>query len=105
MTIKDVTVDVLEGHDGSREEKEVVWFEETSQGLVLNKVNTTTIVEITGTDDSDEMTGHRVVLFQSRTDMCGRQVDCIRVRAPKAGSKATEPPPSVTEDKPDDIPF
>lgn len=100
LTIKDGTVDVIEDPQNGKCEKDVLWFEEVDQGLVLNKTNASAVVEITGTDDTDQMAGKKLVLYKTTTDFGGKKVDCIRVRAPKA------PPPAVTEEQPDDdIPF
>lgn len=93
LTIKAATVEIMEGDS---EQKEVLWFEESEQGLVLNKTNTTTVVEVTGTDDVDIMAGKKIVLFATTTEFGGKTVPCIRVRAPKNSEPA---PPQ------DEIPF
>ena len=101
VTIRDATNEQMQ--DG--EHKDVLWFLETEQGLVLNKINAATVVSLTSTDDSDQMMGHKIVLYATQTDFGGKMVDCIRVRAPKLPA-APEPPPSVTEEgNDDDLPF
>ncbi len=66
-----------------KEEKVVLHFAEINKGLVLNNVNGDTVEDITGTDDTDQMEGHKIVCFKTETDFGGRRIDCIRVRAPK----------------------
>lgn len=84
--------------------KWVAYFAEDKRGLVLNQTNGNMIKSLFG-DDSERCTGKKIVLFQSNTEMQGRTVPCIRVRAPKE-----QAPPAaqkeVNSDPPDDeIPF
>ena len=101
LTIKDATHERME--DG--EHKDVIWFEEAEAGLVLNKVNTVTLVEIAGTDDSDQMIGTKVVIFKTTTEFSGKQVDCLRLRAPKVTPAKEPEPPAAANGGLDDIPF
>jgi hypothetical protein len=79
-----------------REKRLIVKFEGEEQSLVVNKTNALSIAEITGTDDVDEWIGAKIVLYAAKTDFAGRQVDCIRVRAPRNQSaKPTNPPAAV----------
>jgi hypothetical protein len=102
-----------------REKRLVVRFENEEQSFVINKTNALSIAEIAGTDDLDEWIGAKIVLFAARTDFAGRQVDCIRVRAPrdKAAKPASRPATGAakhqlqqdagesSDDSYDDVPF
>ena len=91
MTIKKFSVEGL--GDGTK--KPVVYFREEAKGLVLNITNGKKIESICGSADPDDWNGKRVVLYPTETELRGETVDCIRVRAPKAGAKL---PPREPED-------
>jgi hypothetical protein len=81
--------------------KPCVWFEEMEKGLALNLINGNTIEDIARSGDPDDWHGVKVVLYKTQTEMKGKNVDCIRVRAPKAGS-VTQPKLQPEEDN---VPF
>ena len=89
----------------------VVWFKEQEKGLGLNITNGKKIEDICGSADPDKWVGKRIVIFPTETEFRGETVDCIRVRAPKPGTKPAPPPEPepepegefVPED--DDVPF
>ena len=84
------------GFDGNTTEKLVVHFQGKERGLVLNRTNCNSIIEIAKTADTDEWPGVRIVLYQDKTDFQGRRVDCIRIDAP---------PAAQGNDLTDEIPF
>jgi hypothetical protein len=102
-----------------REKRLVIKFAGEEQSLVTNKTNALSIAEITGADDVDEWIGAKIVLFATKTDFAGRQVDCIRVRAPRNQAAKPAPPPAAeaaqhqlqqdagqsSEESFDDVPF
>jgi hypothetical protein len=98
FTIKSFTVEKM-----GDEQRPVVWFAEDQRGLGLNITNATTIEQITGSPDTDDWMGARIVVYPTETDFRGKRVDCIRIRAPKKGAKLPEPPTETTPD--DDVPF
>ena len=103
-TIKLVTP-VTMGLPGEQEEKIVVYFEEETRGLVLNKTNAVTLVDLFG-DDSDAWAGEQVVLFGDRAAYMGKTHDVIRIRKPKAASGGAAPPPPPTQEAlADEVPF
>lgn len=61
--------------------KPVIYFEGKEKGLVLNKTNSTKIVQIAGSPDTDDWTGVRVALYPTETSYQGEQVDCVRIKA------------------------
>ena len=65
-------------------------------------------VAIVAGDDTDLWPGHRVELFPTKTEMKGKVVDCIRIRAPQQKERKPKAGPAVppTDDDMDDhIPF
>jgi len=79
-------------------------FDEFEKPLVLNSTNGQLIAGITGSDESDDWIGHKIVLYADDNIMFrGKRVGGIRVRAPKPGSVAEAPPPE--EEPEDDLPF
>ena len=92
-----------------------VYFKEEAKGLRLNVTNGKAIERITGSADPVRWPGVRIVVFPTETELRGETVDCIRVRAPKPGTKlpaapAPEPEPTpdvneMTSFCDDDVPF
>jgi hypothetical protein len=97
LTIKKFEQESMMGNQNDL--KWVMYVEEDRRGLVLNQTNGNMIRSLCG-DDSDAAIGKKIVLYKTTTEMQGRTVDCIRVRAPK--NQQPEPPPPEQED---DIPF
>lgn len=101
-----LTIKKFVEEDIGGEPKPIVYFEEDQKGLVLNKVNGDSIEKISGSWETENWKGHRIVLFQSETDYQGKRVPCIRVRAPKPGAQLPPPPPPPEFDATDDdVPF
>jgi hypothetical protein len=94
-----------------KDKKPIVYFEGKEKGLVLNKTNGKTIAKIANSEETDDWTGVKIILYPTETEFGGEMVDCIRVRAPKpAGSPLRKPaPPPASEDDfhaaDDDVPF
>lgn len=110
---REVTVQIdavlMEVMEQSNEEKPILSFIGKQKGLVLNVTNSTTLSEAYG-DDTDEWHGKPVVLFASTTSFNGRNVACLRLRAPDATSAPVVAPAqeNVTTNVAagdDDIPF
>lgn len=105
-----VIIDNVAMEDIGGETKPVLHFRGKDRGLVLNKTNATSIWGITGTDETDEWSGHTVVLYPSKTDFQGKRVDCIRIDPPARPVQRQAPPPppdpEIGEDSPDsECPF
>lgn len=97
-----VTIKNVEIEDVGDGEKPVVYFRQGKKGLALNKTNAETIVEITGTDEMDDWTGHSIVLYPDKTSYQGKRVDCIRVR--EAQAAAAPAPARQQRRQPDPLP-
>ncbi len=63
-------------------EKPVVKFKGAEKKLALNKTNAKAIIALYG-PNTEDWPGKKVVLFKSRTQMGGEEVDCIRIKAAK----------------------
>lgn len=70
------------GQGADTKQKPVVYFHEYTKPLILNKTNFSTLASVLG-DDSDGWGGGHIVLFSSRTEFQGEEVNCVRLRAPK----------------------
>lgn len=80
--------------DGAPEElKYALWFEELEKPLILNGVNSQIIATICKSEETDDWTGHKIVLYNDPTvSFGGRLTGGIRVRAPK--NQAPKPAPA-----------
>jgi hypothetical protein len=86
----------MEDVDGKGSMKPVLYFRGGKKGLVLNVTNSKKIVQLVGSDNTDNWAGQRITLYQSETEYAGDTVACIRVRAAK-GTAPTAPAPAPTE--------
>lgn len=97
--------------------KFILYFAGKEKGMVLNKTNWNNIAKVYG-DDSDDWTGHEIVLFEAFVDFQGDTVPAIRVKGPptrpsKARPSSADmkeprhapPPNDVPAHLDDDIPF
>ncbi len=84
----------MEEIQGEKEAKPILYFANKNKGLVLNKTNSTMIIDIIGSSETDDWMGQRITLFSARVDFKGRIVDAIRVDKPsKTKRPAPEPEP------------
>lgn len=96
------------GSGGDAEQKTVLHSRGGVKPLPLNMTNWDAVAAIAG-DDTEDWPGHRLELYPTTTELKGKVVDCIRIRAPqqkernpKAGSGV---PPKDHDEMDDDIPF
>jgi hypothetical protein len=76
-------------------------FVESEKPLVLNIVNGQLIAQFLGSDDLDDWTGKKIVLFTDPTVMMGQKmVGGIRARAPKPDYLPTTPKPQPPRPRP-----
>jgi hypothetical protein len=61
------------------EEKPVIYFRETLQGLVLNKTNATMMKELYG-PDTDAWAGRRILLMKDMVQFQGKLTPTIRIQ-------------------------
>src|SRR5262249_40359664 len=109
LTIKSASLEKLKNGNGEEETKTVLYFEKAKKGLILNRTNWDKIAELTGEDDSDNWPGHRIEAYPTQTEMRGKTVDCIRIRAPAQRDwpkpKPPAPKPSLADELDDEVPF
>lgn len=124
LTIRSVDKVNVAKEGATPEEKWAISFDEVEKPLVLNNTNGQIIAGITGSEDSEGWTGHKVVLYHDPNIVFGgKLVGGIRVRAPKNQSAPapapkpapapvhprSNPPPAPPRDEqpqePDDVPF
>ncbi len=110
----EVVIEQVDMEDIGGEEKPVVHFRGKEHGLVLNKTNANAIWELTGSDETNDWEDVSIVLFPSKTDFQGKQVDCIRIDPPNkkpsgkighATKSKPEPQPQPSEDDDSEVPF
>lgn len=83
-TIKDVKKENVAPPTEDPEWKGVMYFHEVEKGLVLNKVNLGRAQFTCKSDDTDEWTGHKIVVFvDPEVEFGGKIVGGVRLRAPK----------------------
>jgi hypothetical protein len=109
-TVERAPVEILKGSDGREDTKTVLYFVGTAKMLPLNMTNWDSVAEVTGEDDTDAWPGHKLELYPAKTELKGKIVDCIRIRAPaqrdflaKKPTAAAKPP--SPDAMGDEIPF
>lgn len=109
VTIESAPLETLKNPAGEEQTKTVLHFKKAKKTLPLNRVNWDAVADTTGEDDSENWTGHQIELYPDKTQMAGKTVDCIRVRAPAQRelpkAKPPETKPSAAEEMADEIPF
>ena len=108
VTISNCTEENVALPGAPQEMKWALHFAELEKPLILNQTNGTLIQTITGSPESDDWVGKKIVLYSDPSIMyAGKLVGGIRVRAPRnqpAKSAKAQPEPQPDE-PPDDQPF
>jgi len=115
LTIASVSQENVAKEGAEQELKWVLHFQESEKPMVLNSTNGQLIAKITGSDETDDWQGHKVVLYEDpNISFAGKIVGGIRVRAPRGPAKAmpnsTQPQPkrqplNEGAEPADDVPF
>jgi hypothetical protein len=91
------------------EHKWCLTFNELEKPLVMNQTNIQMCAQICGSDDTDDWTGKRIVLYTDpNVSYQGKLIGGIRIRAPKKTAPPPKPTPVVdhgAELTDEDIPF
>lgn len=113
VTIVSAPLETLKNPEGKEQTKTVLYFRGTKKLLPLNVTNWDAVADIAG-DDSDDWAGHKIELYPAKTEMKGKTVNCIRVRAPeqakppakqKPAAKKSATAKSHDDEMDDEIPF
>jgi hypothetical protein len=108
-TIQSATTEILKSPDGTQQTKTILSFKGGKKTLPLNMTNWDAVATITGEGDTDKWPGHKVELYSTTTEMKGKTVDCIRIRAPAQRELPKQKPPAPkqppAEEMDDEIPF
>jgi len=101
VTIESVRAEKFSGQRGEPDVlKPVTFFRELKKGLIVNRTNYRSIMEITGQEDTDDWAGARLLLRVEQVPAFGEVVDALRVRPiPKSKRPRIEddPPEWVTD--------
>ena len=109
-----MTVESCEQYNVAKEgaEHEMKWcltFAESDKPLVLNSTNIQICAQVFGSDDTDDWTGKKIVLFNDpNVSYAGKLTGGIRVRAPKVAKTTAKPAPKpepVEDFDSSDVPF
>lgn len=85
LTIKEWSQEEFDGDNG-KENKVILYFNETPKGFVLNKTNWASIEKVTGSDDTDDWVGRQITLYATEVPFGKDMVWSIRVRTPRPKS-------------------
>jgi hypothetical protein len=99
------------GSGNDAEKKTVLYSRNGPKPFPLNATNWDSVSAVAG-DDTDDWAGHRVELYPTTTELKGKVVDCIRIRAPQQKERKPNAGPEVPpkddgkdDDMDEDIPF
>lgn len=93
--------------EGAPEEmKWALHIDEHDKPMILNSTNGQIIAKITGSEETDEWSGHKIVLYHDpNVSFGGKLIGGIRVRAPRPTPKGAKVAPVQEPDEDPDIPF
>ncbi len=89
VTVERVAMETL-----GDESKAIVYFKGKTRGIVLNKTNWNTLVELSGEDDCDDWKGTRVKLYVTKVEYAGKRVPAIRMTEPDGDTSAAKAAPA-----------
>jgi hypothetical protein len=101
-----VVIDSVSTEKIGDDSKPVLHFVGKDKALVLNKTNANRIVELTGSDETNNWEGWTITLYGTKVDFQGQRVDAIRVddrpgaATPPAGKRTAEAEPIDASDVP-----
>jgi hypothetical protein len=87
------------GGDQNPEDKPVLYFIGKDKGMVLNRTNANTIIDVYG-DDTDTWHGRYVEVYQTQVAFQGKMVDSLRIRVDKAWGREMPVPAPAPKARP-----
>lgn len=98
VTIRELTQENVAKEGAPEELKWALHFEETDKPMILNNTNGQIIASITGSPETDDWAGHKIVLFSDpNVSFGGKLIGGIRARAPKVKQPAAPMPKPATK--------
>lgn len=82
VTIVSAPLETLKNPEGREQSKIVLYLRGTKKMMPLNVTNFDSVADIAG-GDTDSWPGCQIELYPAKTEMKGKTVDCIRIRAPE----------------------
>lgn len=89
VTIRKVVQGAVQGTDGKKQKKPVVYFDKATKALAMNITNVRTVGGMYGFTVA-EWIGKRITLYATTTQMAGKTVECIRIRPTVPGAKVAD---------------
>ncbi len=107
VTMREVTQENVAKEGAPQEMKWALHFDEVDKPMILNSTNGQIIAKITGSEETEDWTGHKVVLYHDpNVSFGGKLIGGIRARAPKKnGAKPSKAPPVETGEEFEADPF
>lgn len=88
LTIDHISAENVARDNEAKRERAIIYFVEMKKGMVANKTNLVRCAKIFGSEDTDDWSGKRVVVyFDEDVEMSGEIVGGLRVRAPEQVAK------------------
>lgn len=82
ITITTVEAEEFQDDDGGKRESLVIYAKEVDQGVVLSKTALAQVIEILGSEETEDWQGKQLVLFNDLTvQFKGKRVGGLRFRA------------------------
>jgi hypothetical protein len=104
VTIGELKLEALKDRSGMQQMKPVLYFQNASKGLVVNKTNLKMLQAILGSKNSNDWIGRKVILYAEPVPVGNEIKMGIRVAAANGNSAAQiATPPSVAAPE-DDVP-
>ena len=103
VTIADCTVENLKTQAGGTERKFMLSFREDVKPFLLNMTNSAKLVEITGSDDSDDWANLPITLFPTKVLFGQKMVDTIRIEKAQKARPATAITPADEQTEVEDF--
>jgi hypothetical protein len=101
VTIKNLTQENMAMEGDPPEMKWVIHFNEVAKPMSLNSTNAQLIAQIVKSEETDDWTGHKIVLYSDPSiSFGGKLVGGIRVRAPRNQPAAAPKPAPVAQPAP-----
>lgn len=86
---------VVEEEMQDGEVKPVLHFQGAHKAHVMPRINGRKIAELVGSNETREWAGKAITLYPSQTEMGGKMVDCVRIRAAGTNPGPSTPAASV----------